>query len=340
MRQVVEALCAPELAGRAAGSPGGAAARAIVVEAFAAAGIRPRGDHGYLQLLPAMAGANVIGAIPGDIPGWVVFGAHYDHLGEIDGKVHPGADDNAAGVAVMLEVATRLAGGSHHGRSILVCAFDAEEPPWFDSVDMGSRWWVDHPTVSLPEVELMVCVDLIGHRLGPEGTPPQIAATVFVVGADLAPGLAQAVPVPDVVGIVPRPIADWVVEPMSDHLAFRAAGIPHLFYSCARSAVYHSPSDRPELLDYSKMAALADHLSMLLAAACVAPAGSWRFDRNGADDAATVATLLSLTAALPDPGLLADVVAALGRMQGVDRLADDDRAWIRALVDAVEGMLG
>src|SRR3990172_5585825 len=239
MRHVVEALCAPALAGRAAGSAGGAAARAILVEAFAAAGLHPRGEHRYLQLLPAMAGANVLGAIPGDGPGWVVFGAHYDHLGVIAGKVHPGADDNAAGVAVLLEVANRLAIGSHRGRSILVCAFDAEEPPWFESADMGSQWWVDHPTVPLADVDLMVCIDLIGHRIGPAGTPPQVATTVFVAGADLAPGLAEAVHVPDVVGIVPRPIADWVADPMSDHLAFRAAGVPHLFYTSPPSAVYH-----------------------------------------------------------------------------------------------------
>ncbi|MBI5156461.1 MAG: M28 family peptidase [Acidimicrobiia bacterium] len=339
MRRVVEALCAPALAGRAAGSPGGAAARAMLVEAFTASGLEPRGEHGYLQLLPAMAGANVLGAIPGKAPGWVVFGAHYDHLGEISGTIHPGADDNAAGVAVLVEVAGRLARETRRGRSILVCAFDAEEPPWFDSPDMGSQWWVDHPTVPLSDVELMICLDLVGHDIGTADTPTEVAATIFVAGADLAPGLVPAVHVPDIAGIVPRPIADWVVTPLSDHLAFRAAGIPHLFYTGGRSAVYHSPHDRPELLDHSRMAALADHLTALIDAACTAPPRSWRFDREGSDDAATVATLLSLVDAVPAPDLIAEAIAALEGMQGIARLDDDDRAWIRALVDAVESML-
>jgi hypothetical protein len=44
----------------------------------------------------------------------------------------------------------------------------------------GSQWWVDHLTVPLAEVELMVCLDLVGHRLGPDGLPPYLADTVFV----------------------------------------------------------------------------------------------------------------------------------------------------------------
>lgn len=340
MRLVVEALCAPSLAGRAAGTPGGAAARSLLVADFTALGLLPAGEHGYLQLLPAMAGANIIGSIPGDAPGWVVFGAHYDHLGIVEGKMHLGADDNAAGVAVLLEVTRRLATGAHRGRSILVCAFDAEEPPWFDTTDMGSQWWVDHATVPLTDIDLMVSLDLIGHRIGPEGTPPVVAETVLVTGADLAPGLADAVRVPDVAGIVPRPLADWVVDPLSDHLAFRAAGIAHLFFTGGRSAAYHSPSDRPESIDYTRLVALADHLTAVIAAACAAPAGSWRFDPDGSDDALTVTTLLALIDAVPIPELVADARAALERMRGITRLDEDDRSWIRALVDSVERMVG
>jgi hypothetical protein len=311
----------------------------MLVADFTALGLVPRGEHEYLQLLPAMAGANIIGSIPGDAPGWVVFGAHYDHLGIVEGQMHPGADDNAAGVAVLLEVARRLATGTRRGRSILVCAFDAEEPPWFDTADMGSQWWVDHATVPLTDIDLMVSLDLIGHRIGPDGTPPQVAETVLVTGADLAPGLADAVRAPDVAGIVPRPFADWVVDPLSDHLAFRSAGIAHLFFTGGRSAVYHSPNDRPEFLDYTRMAALANHLTAVISAACVAPAGSWQFDPDGSDDAHTVTTLLALVDAVPIPELVADASVALEGMRGITRLDEDDRSWIRALVDAVESML-
>ena len=340
LRRTVAALCSPATAGRGAGTTEGAAARVLVATAFADLALQPRGEHGYLQLVPAMAGANLLGAIPGDAPGWIVLAAHYDHLGTIDDEVYPGADDNAAGVAVLLEVAHRLATAAHHGRSILISAYDAEEPPWFDTPDMGSRWWVDHPTVPLTAIDLMVCLDLVGHSIGPPGSPAPVANTVFVAGADLAPGLANSVRVATVAGIVPRPIADWVEDPMSDHLAFRGAGIPHLFYTCARSAGYHTPRDRPELLDYDKLAALADHLTAMITAACVAAPGSWSFDRMGADDTATIDTMLALVDAVPDHDLIADAVAHLKGMRRGDRLDDDDRYWVRALVAAVESLLG
>lgn len=339
LRHTVAALCAPETAGRAAGTPEGAAARAFVAAAFKDLGLAPGGEHGYTQLLPATAGANLLGVIPGDAPGWIVLGAHYDHLGTIDDQVYWGADDNASGVATMLEVVRRLTAEPQRGRSVLISAYDAEEPPWFRGTDMGSQWWVDHPTVPLEAVDLMVCLDIVGHRIGPPSMPATIADTIFVAGADLAPGLDAAVRVPDITGIEPRPIADWVEDPMSDHHAFRSAGIPHLFYTCARSAVYHTPRDRPELLDYSKMAALADHITRVIDAARIAPADAWSFDREGTSDHTTVDTMLTLATAMPG-GLLDDAIRALRQMSGRSRLDEDDRAWIRALVSAVEQQMG
>ena len=338
LRSTVAALCAPIADGRAAGTIGGSIARSVVAAGFEDLGLMPRGKTGWHQLLPAMAGANLLGAIPGDWPGWIVLGAHYDHLGDIDGAVHWGADDNASGVAVMLEVARRLV-TSPHGRSVLISAYDAEEPPWFDSPEMGSQWWVDHPTVPLAEIDLMVCLDTVGHALGPPGAPAAVADTVFVAGADLAPGLAEAVTVPPIAGIIPRPIADWVSDPLSDHLAFRAAGIPHLFYTCARSAVYHTPADRPERLDIAKMAALADHLAAVIAAARLAPTQAWSFDPDGADDATMIDTMLAMVTAFPADGPIPKAVAPLEQLRDRQRLDDDDRAWIRALVEAVESLL-
>ena len=335
----VAALCSPATAGRAPGTAQGAAARALILEEFTDLGLDPAGEQGYHQLLPAPGGANLLGAITGDGPGWIVFGAHYDHLGGTRDEVFWGADDNASGVAVMLEVARQLVAGAPRGRSVLVSAYDAEEPPWFREPDMGSQWWVDHPTVPLAEVELMVCLDLVGHRLGPDGLPPHLADTVFVQGADLAPGLGAALAVLPVPGIFPRSVADWVMDPMSDHYAFRNAGIPHVFYTCARSAVYHTPQDRPELLDYEKMAALASHLTATIEAARRSLPGSWRFDLDAADDGSTLVTLRAMAAAVPDlgPGLL----AMLGRIEpdATGRLGLSERHAIRAAIEMVEGLL-
>jgi hypothetical protein len=103
MRELVEALCSERCGGRAAGTPGGAAARALVVEALRGAGLDPQE-----QPVPACGGANVLAALPGEIDRWIVVGAHYDHLGTSGRDVFHGADDNAAAVAVLVEVAAGL----------------------------------------------------------------------------------------------------------------------------------------------------------------------------------------------------------------------------------------
>lgn len=100
---LVEALCSPRCAGRAPGTPGGKAARAEVMRALRAGGLDP-----FEQAVPGCNGGNVLACIPGDIDRWVLVGAHHDHLGEYRGRVYWGADDNAAAVAILVEVARRL----------------------------------------------------------------------------------------------------------------------------------------------------------------------------------------------------------------------------------------
>ena len=76
MRQLIESLCSPECDGRRPGTPGGEAARRIVVEAFREAGLDPRE-----QPVPGCGGANVLATIRGDSERYVLVGAHFDHLG-------------------------------------------------------------------------------------------------------------------------------------------------------------------------------------------------------------------------------------------------------------------
>src|SRR5437773_8957864 len=95
LRRWVEALCGPACSGRRAGSVEGARARFVIQEGFAGAGLAASE-----QPVPGCGGANVL-AVAGSGPAAVVVGAHHDHLG----RGYPGADDNAAGVAVLLELA-------------------------------------------------------------------------------------------------------------------------------------------------------------------------------------------------------------------------------------------
>ncbi len=160
-------LSAAEREGRGVGTKGLDAAAEYVAAAFKAMGLQPGGDGGtYFQSFPSPkspSGAaatlrNVIGVLPGSKAEWAgqsaLLTAHYDHLGlgwpdvhkGDEGKLHPGADDNASGVAVMLELAKALASGEKPQRTIVFVAFTGEE-----SGLLGSKHYVEHPAFPLDE---------------------------------------------------------------------------------------------------------------------------------------------------------------------------------------------
>ena len=195
MEAIVEYLCSPECLPRTPGRQGGLAARRYLGERLEELGIEPAGEDGYLQEIADIGGANLIGTIPGTGPladRHVLIGAHYDAC-DPDGEGMPGAGDNPAAVAVTLEVAASLrADPPVLGRSVLVCLFDAEEPWYFLTPEMGSQWFVDHPTVDLDTIDLMICLDLVGHALGGPEIPTPVRESIFVLGAELSDGTGAA----------------------------------------------------------------------------------------------------------------------------------------------------
>ena len=157
----VAALAAPEREGRGVGTKGLDAAAEYIAAAFKAMGLQPGGDNGtYFQRFPVAevavgrAGdaaqrdrrpAGIEGRVEGPVG---ARRAHYDHLGlgwpdvhkGDEGKLHPGADDNASGVAVMLELAKALASDEKPQRTIVFVAFTGEE-----SGLLGSKHYVGAP---------------------------------------------------------------------------------------------------------------------------------------------------------------------------------------------------
>ena len=257
LRCWVDWLAAPALAGRAPGSPGGETARAGIAAVFTDLSLEPGGDDDtFLQPLPR--GANVLGLIPGRDPERedevIVIGAHYDHLGEHGGAVHPGADDNASGVAVLLEVTRRIA-ASPPARTVLFAAFDAEEPPAYRTAAMGSQHWIDHPTIDRTRVVAMFAMDLMGGNLWPGArTPLYVMGRETIVAAD-PPDLTKAPLTTHAMHL--RLIEDLPTgrQAFSDHGAFFNANIPVLFFSTGRTQHYHRPTDTPDTLDYAKLVA-------------------------------------------------------------------------------------
>ncbi len=161
MMETIRFLASEDLGGRGFGTPGLDKAADYIAKEFKAAGLAPGGDEegGFFQTFEDIGGdaaraatlKNVIGVIPGRKPEMkqqsVVVGAHYDHLGtgwpetrdKKPGKIHPGADDNASGVAVLIELARVLAAGPRPDRTIVFVAFTGEE-----AGKRGSKYYVAH----------------------------------------------------------------------------------------------------------------------------------------------------------------------------------------------------
>ncbi len=336
---VVELLCSPDYQPRDTGAEGAEATGKYLADQLESLGLEPMGELGFFQEIPGVNGANVLGALPGRSDRWVVLGAHYDACG----WDNPGADDNAAAVAITLEVADELrAMDLEH--SVLIALFDAEEPPHFLTPEMGSQWFVDHPTVPLNQIDTMICLDLVGHALGPPGVSDIVRNSVFVLGAEKGSGTPKLFDaLPEVSGLIPRRIDNYVVPSMSDYDAFKNASIPFLFYSCGRWEHYHAPTDTPDRLDYAKMAALVPHLVAL-----VSVLGE-RTDRpafipDGFDDSATLGTVATLLGELrqhaEEAAAAQPIVEAIReRFNRHGSLSDQDRQLIAFMVFQLEESL-
>lgn len=211
---------------------------------------------------------NVVATLQGSDPraGAIVVGAHYDAYGEL-----PGADDNASGVAVLLELA-RLVAKETPKRTWIFVAFSTEEPPFFGTEDMGSARFADELGRRGTKVDLMIALDLVGYysdRPKSQSFPlpgfgflyPTTGDFVAVVG-DLGAGgwirrvkrgmlSTRAIPVfsfraPSMVDGI-----DW-----SDHLAFRRRDLPGVLVTDTaflRNSNYHKRTDTPDTLDYRAM---------------------------------------------------------------------------------------
>ncbi len=258
IRPHIEFLASPELRGRG-GRERTEAARYIVTR-FRELGLDPLFPAGrYAQDIPGKAdengvrpviGRNVGAILPGSDPAVsdeiIIVSAHYDHLGTSGGEVYAGADDNASGVAMVLEVARQLtAAGQRPRRTIAFVGFDMEEQMLW-----GSRWFASHTPWPIEQVKLFITADMIGRSLGNLPLP-----AVFVLGTEHAPQLKEAF---DVVG---RPaglevarLGTDLIGTRSDYGPFRDREVPYLFFSTGEHPDYHTPRDTPDRIDYEKAA--------------------------------------------------------------------------------------
>jgi hypothetical protein len=272
LRQVVEVLASPEFGGRS--GPGGEKTVDYLTDQFRRLKLEGLFQGAYTQTIPGQEpgtriGRNVGALLRGSDPRWrdqwVIVAAHFDHLGVRGGKLFPGADDNASGVAMMLEVARCLAAAPiPPQRSVMFLGFDLEEAGLF-----GSRYFVAHPPVPLDRIVLFLTADMIGRSLA-----GICQDHVFVIGSEHAPGLRAWIDQagrdrPLTVGLLG---ADLLVLNRSDYGPFRSRSIPFLFFTTGENPRYHTPEDTAETLDYPKLTAIAGMIHELVRQALSAPA--------------------------------------------------------------------
>ncbi len=199
---------------------------------------------------------NVVGILPGSNPELrkeaIVIGAHYDHLGfghfgtmdsSTEGRIHHGADDNASGTAVLLDLARRLS-QTHPkpARTIIFAAFSGEELGLH-----GSRHYVNYSPVRLSATKAMINLDMVGrlreNRMTVFGT--RSAKEFSAIVNEEARQLGLEIRESDSVG-------------RSDHMSFYNKKIPALHFFTGSHPDYHRPSDTWDKVNIDGMAKVSD----------------------------------------------------------------------------------
>jgi hypothetical protein len=203
---------------------------------------------------------NVIGMIEGTDPvlkdEYIVIGGHYDHLG-FGGPgsgsrmpdtvaIHNGADDNASGTAMVIELAGKLAAEKNRlKRSVIFISFSGEEMGL-----LGSKYFTDHSPVDMKKIKTMFNFDMVG-RFDKEKNSISISGTGTSLEAD------------SIIRIYEKSLPFTVTHSPdgygpSDHASFYASNIPVFFFTTGSHMDYHTPFDVAYKLDYGKEKEIGD----------------------------------------------------------------------------------
>lgn len=292
-------LASPAFAGRK--GPGGVRASEHIAEAFRSLGLAPAFGSSYFQPIPWLlsdskggpesVGRNVAAVLPGRDPAlsdeWIIIAAHFDHLGTNGKTLFPGADDNASGVAMLLEIAEKFAlAPTRTRRTIMFVSFDLEEQGL-----QGSTHFAAHPPRDFGKLKAFLVADLLGRSMA--GVMDE---TAYVLGSETADQLRRVVTdvLPEKGLSIGRLGAD-LVGTRSDYGPFRDRKTPFLFFTTGTHRDYHQPTDLPDRLDYVKLGRISRWIAAVagrLADDDAAPEWSPRTEPD-LEEARTVLQLLS-----------------------------------------------
>ena len=276
-------LASDSLQGRQAGSDDSRKAAEYIENEYRQMGLKPFGStyrHFFIRKVAMREGSaipinpdsvdyyeqhnrpvycNLVGVIEGSDPAlkneFIVIGGHYDHLGVKNGEVYNGADDNASGTAAVTEVARQLmARRGELKRSVLICAFDAEEIGLHGSYALSSEL---KRLGLIGKVKMMMSVDMVGWLK--QGKHLKLTGTGTLKDcADLINEVASQTGLPVSTGrFETSPFGATDTEP------FARKNVPTLHVTTGLKSPYHKPGDDPELIDYPGLSQVTDFLAAL-----------------------------------------------------------------------------
>ncbi|SFR36783.1 PDZ domain-containing protein [Robiginitalea myxolifaciens] len=276
LEEDVALLASDSLQGRETGTPGARMAADYLEKRLKDLDLKGGGDNGsYFQdftFTPrrdphsevqfgeasdsSITGRNVLAFIDNGGERTVILGAHYDHLGDGgegslhrgEPAIHNGADDNASGVAVLLDLANKISSWDDAKDNYLFIGFSGEEMGL-----LGSNYFAKNPTVSLDNVSYMINFDMVG-RMKPD-------STLSISGTGTTPTWSQLLNTLNPgFNLVLR---ESGVGP-SDHTSFYLQDIPVLHFFTGQHEDYHRPSDDSEKLNYQGMRSISDYVFRLV----------------------------------------------------------------------------
>ena len=262
LEEIVTTLCSPEFEGRRFGSAGNKKAAEYIVEEFKKRNVSKSDGNRYEQFFKDADkyGTNVIGLIEGSLypDESVIISCHYDGLGMIDKTLFPSADDNATGVAALIEIAEAFAAAAIDGirpkRSVIFVAFDGGKN------DMrGSKIYSNYPIKPMNKAKILLNMDMLGRD--DCGLETNKTNYVFLLANNQNSSAARQIS--DSVNAAHtrmnieydfyknKQIWD-LFYPTSDHYIFLYM-LPTIFYTGGINADVHSQTDTADKISYSTL---------------------------------------------------------------------------------------
>lgn len=260
-------LAADSLRGREAGTDDAAKAARYITQQWDEMGVKDRKEITFTRVAYNGSFHDHYFIIEGSDPvlkdEYIVVGAHYDHVGVKGEKIYNGADDNASGSSCVLEVARQLlAKKGQLKRSVIICAYDAEEKGLFGSQE-HVRYLRQNNMVN--KVKLMMSIDMVGWYKA-NGSLILDGVGTIVNGKELVDPTALGVDIK-----ITTKKYETSLFTATDTEPYAKEGIPTLSVTTGLKSPYHKPEDDADLIDYEGLDRITDYVTALTIAAANRP---------------------------------------------------------------------